>query len=774
MTNVLWQESPFLNAESFPPLALNGERQTSVASPFLQGFHLALDDGGVSPREASRRLLLAELHDEELDEAMYELAGDAARMVRKLDDTRLSAASLELYLAPLSRELDAAFSHAHEYFGDRELGSLDEAELERVLNEGRSTTLDPAMEHLFGGLKRLASRALSGAANLAKKGVQLAASLGLGPILEKIRAAMKRVLPKLIAKVISRLPASLQPYARLLADRLPAGVQSESGYDAESESESVAFDIASVQREVTADIANELLSESVGEYEREQLAWIPPVEREPGVDALDRARERFVSELGELQDGEDPSPVVERFVPALMPLLAVVKKLVGKQKVVNLLTPMVAKLIRPVVGPTATDGLAKALVDSGLSAIGFELSGPQQRETAHRAVAATVEETVMRVAALPDSTFDNRQLAEGSILREFEAAATANFPSLLPAGVYRQRPDLRESDGRRGVWVQFPMRGRGKRFKKYTIVNRVLITPRMAMVIPSFGGVPLSAFLNETLGLDAGETVEAEVHLYEAMPGMLLSEVGELEGEGGGDSTSQHEFHPLTPESAALLVGEPGLGQETRNMSAPARAVNAGQRFYRLAIPGRRILRAADRQRRRRTRVHITLDFTKQVILLRLYLSEIRSQELAASVRTRGNAAAPMARLREILQRRLKAALSAQTSGRVRILHPSVQPSQATGTALQKLPGALLQQLITKIGEVALTGVSEFLTSQGPRFVTLTDDARNGVTLAMTVTGVGMLSAVGDALSGKAATTTAPASDAIKIQTVASPGFSNG
>ncbi len=773
MTHVQWQESPFLNAESFPPPALNGERQTSVSSPFLQGFHVALDDGGVSPREASRRLFLAELHDEELDEAMYELAGDAARVVRTLDDVRLSAASLELYFAPLARELDASLLRAQEHFGNRELGSLDEAELDRVLNEARSTRLDPAMEHLFGGLKNLAKRALSGAANLAKKGLQLAMSLGLGPVLAKIRAAMKSVLPKLIAKVISRLPASLQPYARKLADRLPAGVQSESGYDAESESEGIAFDIASVQRETNADLANELLSET-GAYESENLAWIPPVEREPGVDALDRARERFVSELGELQDGEDPAPVVERFVPALMPLLAIVKKLVGKQRVVNLLTPMVAKLIRPVVGPTATDGLAKALVDSGLSAIGFELSASQQHETAHRAVAATVEETVMRVAALPDSTFDNRQLAEGSILREFEAAATANFPALLPAAVYRQRPDLRESDGRRGVWLQFPMRGRGKRFKKYTIVNRVLITPRMAMVIPSYGGVPLSAFLNETLGLEPGETVEAEVHLYEAMPGMLLSEVGELEGEGGGDSTSQHEFHPLTPESAALLVGEPGLGQETRNTSAPARAINAGQRFYRLAIPGRRALGAAGRARRRRTRVHVTLDLTKQVLLLRLYLSEIRSQELAASARTRGNAAAPMARLREIVLRRMKAALSAQMSGRVRILHPAVKPAQATGTALLKLPGALLQQLISKLGEVALTGVSEFLVSQGPRFVTLTDDARDGMTLVMTVTGLGMLTAVGDALSGKAAATTAPAPDVIKIETVASPGFSNG
>jgi hypothetical protein len=266
--------------------------------------------------------------------------------------------------------------------------------------------------------------------------------------------------------------------------------------------------------------------------------------------------------------------------------------------------------------------------------------------------------------------------------------------------------------------------------------------------------------------------VEAEVHLYEAMPGMLLSEVGELEGEGGGESTSQHEFHPLTPESAALLVGEPGLGQETRNMSAPARAMRAGQRFYRLAIPGRRVLRAAGR--RRRTRVHITLDFTKQLILLRLYLSEIRAQELATSVRTRGNAAAPMARLREILLRRLKAALSAQTSGRVRILHPAVQPAQATGTALQKLPGSLLQQLTTALSNVAMTGVSEFLGSQGPRFVTLTNDARNGVTMAMTITGASVLATVGDALAGKAAAKSAPTPDALKIMTVATAGFSNG
>ena len=71
------------------------------------------------------------------------------------------------------------------------------------------------------------------------------------------------------------------------------------------------------------------------------------------------------------------------------------------------------------------------------------------------------------------------------------------------------------------------MRG-PKRYKKFTRVIRTRITPHSAMTITTFGEAPLAQYLQEQLGLEPGEELEAHVHLYESLPGTLLGEVARL------------------------------------------------------------------------------------------------------------------------------------------------------------------------------------------------------------------------------------------------------
>jgi hypothetical protein len=82
-----------------------------------------------------------------------------------------------------------------------------------------------------------------------------------------------------------------------------------------------------------------------------------------------------------------------------MPVLKLGMKLAGRKRVVGLLSGLVAKLIGWFVGPQSSGALSTAMVDAGLKLIGLEVSDGDQRRAANAAIAATVEETVRRVAA---------------------------------------------------------------------------------------------------------------------------------------------------------------------------------------------------------------------------------------------------------------------------------------------------------------------------------------------------------------------------------------
>ena len=83
------------------------------------------------------------------------------------------------------------------------------------------------------------------------------------------------------------------------------------------------------------------------------------------------------------------------------------------------------------------------------------------------------------------------------------------------------------------AWLLMPLRGR-KRYKRCTRAFKVRITPHMAEEVESFEGVPLSDYLQDQLGLPEGAEVEAEVHLYEALPGTTVADIARSESETPG------------------------------------------------------------------------------------------------------------------------------------------------------------------------------------------------------------------------------------------------
>ena len=94
------------------------------------------------------------------------------------------------------------------------------------------------------------------------------------------------------------------------------------------------------------------------------------------VPSLDAARQQLIGELKELQPGQSPAPAIERFLPAailaLQPVIKIAISIIGRQKVVNFLAGLLAKLVAKYVPEAVARPLATSIVDIGMSAIGFE------------------------------------------------------------------------------------------------------------------------------------------------------------------------------------------------------------------------------------------------------------------------------------------------------------------------------------------------------------------------------------------------------------------
>ncbi|HSD56669.1 MAG TPA: hypothetical protein VLB04_00700, partial [Methanotrichaceae archaeon] len=415
-------QAPFLDVRSFvseeAPIAQDVfETTVKPVSPFL-AIYEAEDGGLTNPADGEYATFLNELYDEEFNEALFELASEAAGlyetqfMHEQWESHAISRETerlLEQHFAPLARELEAKIGTMATELGKRDVASLTEREIESLVDRySTSAELSPSFENFFGKIFKAVKKVAKGAVDLAKKGISAAAKLGLGPILEKLKALVKPLLQRVINFAIGKLPAWAQPMARKLAERLPSLKELEESGTPEPEG-AVGRDIAEIQQEFDRQIAN--LFFAPGEVEQElEVARVLTEAQAPAnysLAELDRARAQFVDEISRLKEGEDPTPYVERFIPAILPALRIGIKLIGRPKVVNFLAKYLSNLIGRIVGPENGPKLSQAIVDAGLRLISLETTPEEEARAAGSAVAATVEETVRQVAALPEYVLDN-------------------------------------------------------------------------------------------------------------------------------------------------------------------------------------------------------------------------------------------------------------------------------------------------------------------------------------------------------------------------------
>jgi hypothetical protein len=636
-------KSPFLGSTSFgeTPYTELPAGSASLASPFLSGFV----PSNLQERQAEVfQQLLAELEDESFEQSLSQLVNEAAGQYLASEASWSSTqeapsqalSEVERWIEPLASEMERMLEEVSNRLASEEFETLREPELENMLESMRpeAGVLPETFENFLGGFFNKIKKVAKGAWNLAKKGVQfLGKILPIGFIFDKLKGLVRPLLSRVLHMAIGQLPTALQPMARNLANRLLGSF--------EAEDEAAASEDAGPAREFDIHVASLMLAPSASEAENivsEVGMEAPQQEAHSALTDLDHARARLAEQFAEVPAGESPVAELEQFIPAVMAVLPIVKlgiSVIGRDRVVGFLADRLAGLIRGMVGAQAANALSRPIVDIGLRMLRLEAPVGGEATLGAEALVSTVEDTVRHVMELPSEAFEDSLRMEAEIQQAFAEAAARHVPAEL------LRPDLPEMEtaGEGGVWILMPRATRPRfRYKKYTRVFMVPVSRQAARAITTSDGGTLETHL-----LDRGVVgwpVQAEVHLFETLPGAQLGHIAQFESdESSPMSETLGELQPLTPETAALLLREPALGRPLAagagQCSAPTlSSARSGMRFYRLGLPGQRMSGSA----RPRHRFQVEVDLPRLTPQIRAYLrlSEREAQQIAAQLDPRG------------------------------------------------------------------------------------------------------------------------------------------
>jgi hypothetical protein len=766
--------SPFAALSYLEEPALGGEQPPveSGESPF-DGFYATESPFGEEvlgedPSQAEAADFLETIHDEDFDDALEHLLNEGAAHV--LADAQQWSAppseteareAVEQWIAPLMSEWSRAIDGLGAGLENADLEAIAEHELDELLDSLESPS---AMDsELFGNfLKKMVNKAknfikqkvkqavkfvknpVTGVIDIAKSGLQTIKSgvtaIGkhlIGPLLQKLKSVgiklLKGVVAKLMTPLSRILPASVRPLLPIVVKRLGIGEA------ADDESDEATSDELGVAGEMAHEFDNQLLglylaadNEDAGSDEVDESY---ADEQGPDVVAeLDDARDRLATQLSEYTSSEPPVAEIEQFIPAVLairPLLKLGLTVTGaREKLINLIATPLAKLIKNMIGPEAANTIAlaagqepsrmiaRAAVNLGFTALGLESAPAQDEAIPGEALASAVESTVMQVAdELDESAMTDPLQVSAAVQQAFARAAAAYMPDRL------LRDDLpeRETADEGGFWVMLPRCNRPRyKFRKYTRPFAVRIPRQVARAVRWSDGGTLESYL-----LDRGVQqwpVQAEVDLYETMPGTLPGHFTQDETLPGAEKPAADEFQPLTSRTAGVLLGEPRLGRGRRpGVRAGSYRPVPGQRYFRVRaahLPTRR-----GRRPRRLMSVH--WDPTAKRMRIAIRLSERRARALQARMQR----SAPSG------QRDLPGVLTALRQ----IYLPHLQyriARRLINSSIVKEPMDAAQ-LAGAMAAATSTGIASFLAQRGAQLAAAVADPADGVTIKVTFDSVG-------------------------------------
>jgi hypothetical protein len=797
-TDVAFAKKEELESESTP--YLESRFVTEVVSPFTQTFELpALQT--TSPIAGEFVNFMGELHDSEFHEALYEMAAELEEIMNsKVSDeialgdrlVPFAKQSTDQYFTTFTRETDKLIDTAINHFSGGNLSDQSESEVERFFEtlEFNHPQFSPAQEHLFGGLFDKIKNVVKKGVDLARKGIAVVGKiLPVNLILGRLKAFINPLLQKVLKFAIGKLPQALQPYAQTLAKKFlnleVPGIVSMSGYEMPTTT-----NLEAIQTELDSHIAQLVFSDTTSKaqdllsnYEQSDATLQREEEYESGgaqIQSVTEAREHFIQELKDLRDGESPQPAIERFLPALIPVAKIALSIVGREKVVNFLAGLIAKLIGSYVPADVSTPLARSIVDIGMSAIGLEVSEMSQPDLGHEAIANTIEQTVQRLAAVDEATFNNERDLVAEVLNAFEIAAAENFPAQYI------RSELRPASGS-AVWVLKPRKKRKHLYKKYTRVFTVTIDPNSAKEITTWRDLPLANFLKDKLSLDPSKPIQAKVHLFQAIHGTRLSDISAHEhvmNIGGKQPRAWVQLLPLTKKTASLLLKEPGLGVDVADEFTKKRThISKGQRFYFLEISGARLrVPPIDHRNHRHQQaggqeqtmpgqsadVQAVINFVKSEILINYFFSEEEAKSVVEKL-NKNDYTGVAQTISQSVKTILNGMLSKNVTDKVKIIHESFPElflenyapegeefsfgdvaKTAGKWALNAGKGLLtdiIKKLVEKISGSAYQEVLGYFKARANEFKQAQAEPQDGVTIQISWKNIPGMSAIGTVIN---------------------------
>ncbi|ACL39147.1 hypothetical protein Achl_1156 [Pseudarthrobacter chlorophenolicus A6] len=694
-----------------------------------------------APGAGEAATFFAELEDEDFVDSLEQLINDAA--AHQLADQRNwsslpaeadSRASLEDWIEPVATEAERALDGFAERLAGADLYGMPAQEFEQLLEAAGNQAPHglSGYEDFLGGLLRAGKKLVGGAVSLVKKGIAAVGKvLPVNLLLGKLKGLVRPLLRRVISAAMNRLPASVRPLARKLAAKL--GVS-----EAEAEDHASAEGLAEV---FGLEVASLLYAPEAEEELGENFFEPTPYESTDSLAALETARARFTERLAALPDGSTPAAEIEQFLPAVMavqPLIKLGISIIGRQRVVKFVADILANLAKGLIGEGPAKLLATPVADLGLKVFGFETEADSDRMRAAEAVASTVEGTALRLMELPEATFEDQLQLASAVQEAFVEAAAA----YLPDRVLHQELPERETAGEGGVWILMPRTAKPRyRFRKYTRVFAVPITRQAARAIRWSDGGTLEGHL-----LDRGVRrwpLEAEVDLYEAIPGTQFGHFTQDESTDEALEADSSEFQLLTPEIAGLLLREPALGRPGAGRGLPGPAgpgahapgagvmassglgaaglgrprPQVGRRYFRIRSTA---LNRINRARRLARRLHVVMEPSKRRLRVQLRLSERQAQQVLAllqpsSPSARRDLPSVLAALRGLYEARLPLILASRL----------VRHQLAKDAAEASAPvDALLKALAASF--------SKFLSQRSAQLAAAVAEPAHGVTITAT------------------------------------------
>ncbi|CAN5740669.1 hypothetical protein BH11BAC3_BH11BAC3_37670 [soil metagenome] len=761
-------------------------------SPFSRTYETTSSSTEVTQAGEEYVNLLSDLNDSEFGETIYELA-------REVEDTWRSKVSNEIamgsnyipfatqqarqYFAPLISESESMIDRVAQHFSGNNLADHSESEIESFFTdmEFDHSRYSPAQEQLFGGLWKKLKKVVKKGVNLAKKGIAAVGKiLPLNIVLNKIKGLIRPLLDKVLRYAVGKLPENLRPYAQTLAKKylnIDIVIDNNQGSNnAQTGDQDAGEDLDSIQSELDNHIAQFVFSANETEVDNLVTQYetsYETIERNNNYQtgyatnqSLETARQQFVDDLKNLQEGENPAPVIEKFIPAAIKLGI---SLIGRPKVVNFIAGLLAKLIKKYVPVEVARPLAASIVDIGMSSIGFEVYETGKPDLGYEAIANTIEETIQNLDEMDEAALNDSEAITMNLMEAFEDAAANNFP---PQYI---KEDLRPTN-QRAVWVRMPRTGTVQHYKKFTHVYNINIDTQTANAVTTFRNLPLANFLKDKYGLDTAKTIKAKVHLYQLLQGGKLSTISRdenLPGLNANQPKAWKQLLPLTRQAASLLLKEPKLGKNFNPaMLATRLKAHAGQRFYYLEIDGAKLrippVKRTDHRQPENTRpnsatesrsadILATLNFIKSEIKLNYYFSEEDAKAVVEKLNKNDFLGAAIS-IKQSVKTVLNDMLLKNISTKVKIVHEALpelylenyedrQDQFGPQEALGKLAGKeiiakLVEVLTEKVSSKAYEAVVNFFKARAAEFKEAQAQPQDGVTVKLTWSNVSGMSAI--------------------------------